>query len=636
MSLLEQINQPEDLKEVKISQLPELASEIRQTIISTVSMTGGHLASSLGVVELTIALLRTFDPTHDKIIWDVGHQCYAHKILTGRREKFDTLRQYEGLSGFPKICECGYDCFGTGHASTSISAALGMAKARDIKDEDYKVIAVIGDGSLTGGMAFEALNNAGHTKTDLIVILNDNEMSISPTVGGVLQHIDHLRATATYNRFRSDVADIVAKFGKQATRLIKRIEESAKTLIMDNMLFDSLGFRYFGPIDGHNIINLINTLQRVKNIGGPIAVHVVTQKGKGYKLAESNPTKFHSSSSFDITTGQSIRKKKNITYTGAFSKALINLGSKDKRIVAITAAMLDGTGVSDFQAEYPDRCFDVGIAEQHAVTFAAGLASQSMKPVLAVYSTFLQRGYDQIVHDVCLQNLPVIFALDRAGLVGADGPTHHGTFDFAYLRHIPNMAVMAPKDEAELQHMLKTAIDHDGPVALRYPRGEALGVPLPDELMSLPMGKAEIIRDGQDILLLAIGSMVYPAIEASEILERNNISTAVVNARFVKPLDKELIQSLALRIGRIMTIEEHVINGGFGSAVTEMIAESEDLSDIKIKLVGLPDQFIEHGDQKILLSKHGLTPEAIAQSAMQMLNPEKMELNNIGVKYSDC
>jgi 1-deoxy-D-xylulose-5-phosphate synthase len=626
MSLLELINKPEDLKEIQISKLPELAKEIRQTIISTISKTGGHLASSLGVVELTIALLRTFDLSKDKIVWDVGHQCYAHKILTGRRDKFHTIRQYSGLSGFPKICECNFDSFGTGHASTSISAALGIAKARDIKGEDFKVIAVIGDGSLTGGMAFEALNNAGHTKTDMIVILNDNEMSISPTVGGILKHIDNFRANATYNRFRKDIVDIVAIFGKRATKLIKRIEESAKILFVDGMLFDSLGFRYFGPIDGHNIVNLISILQSVKNIGGPIVIHVVTQKGKGYKFAESNPTKYHSSGSFDIETGQEINKKINISYTDAFSKALIKLASSDESIIAITAAMLDGTGISDFQEKFPKRCFDVGIAEQHGITFAAGLASQGMKPVFAVYSTFLQRGYDQVLHDVCLQNLPVVFALDRAGLVGADGPTHHGTFDFAYLRHIPNMVVMSPKDESELQHMLKTAIDWNGPISLRYPKGEAIGVPLPEELISLPIGKAELIKDGNDILLLAIGSMVYPTIEAAETLERNGISAAVVNARFVKPLDKDLIQSLAMRIGKVITIEEHAVSCGFGSAVTEMLTELGELNNLRIELLGLPDQFIEHGDRKILLMQYDLTSKGIALHAMQMLDYDKEEL----------
>ncbi len=627
MPLLDLINKPEDLKGIKISQLPDLADEIRQIIISTISKTGGHLASSLGVVELTIALLRTFDLNNDKIIWDVGHQCYAHKILTGRKEQFQTIRQYLGLSGFPKICECDYDCFGTGHASTSISAALGMAKARDIKGENFKVIAVIGDGSLTGGMSFEALNHAGHTKTDMIVILNDNEMSISPTVGGLLQHIDNFRTNATYNKFRKDVADIVSMFGKQATKMVKKIDETVKALIVDNMLFESLGFRYFGPIEGHNIVNLISILQRVKDISGPIVVHVVTKKGKGFSFAEDNPTKYHSSGSFDLQTGQSVKKSNKITYTEAFGNALIKLATNNRNIVAISAAMIDGTGLSEFQQRFPQRCFDVGIAEQHAVTFSAGLASQGIKPVLAVYSTFLQRGYDQIVHDVCLQNLPVVFALDRAGLVGADGPTHHGTFDFAYLRHIPNMVVMAPKDESELQHMLKTAIEYDGPIALRYPRGEGIGVQLTDELLSLPIGKAELIKDGNDILLLAIGSMVYPAIQSVENLEKEGISTAVVNARFVKPLDRGLIIPLAKRIGKVITIEEHAVSCGFGSAFAEMITEQYEFADIQIKMLGLPDQFVEHGDHKLLLSKYGLTSEGITQSAIQMIQLESQILN---------
>jgi 1-deoxy-D-xylulose-5-phosphate synthase len=618
LSILQRINNPDDLKSLKTSELTELADEIRDMIISTISNSGGHLASSLGVVELTIALLHTFDMNKDKLIWDVGHQCYAHKILTGRRDQFSTIRQCSGLSGFPKLAECEYDSFGTGHASTSISAALGMAKARDLKKEGFKVIAVIGDGSLTGGMAFEALNHAGHTKTDMIVILNDNELSISPTVGGFLQRLDEFRTGQAYNRFRREVADSLTAFSKSAVRLVKKIEESAKILLVDNMLFESLGFRYFGPISGHNIPNLINILQRIKEIKGPLIIHVVTEKGKGYKFAEKDPTRFHSASPFCVTDGSYIKKSGSISYTSAFSHALVDLASKDERIIAITAAMLDGTGVSEFKEKYPDRCFDVGIAEQHAVTFSAGLASQGMKPVFAVYSTFLQRGYDQIVHDVCLQNLPVVFAIDRAGLVGADGPTHHGTFDIAYLRHIPNMIIMAPKDEAELQKMLKTAVDCNSPCAIRYPRGEGVGVAMPKEIISLPVGKAEVIRDGNDILILAIGSMVYPAVDASEILEKHGISATVVNARFVKPLDKDLLLPLISRIGKVVTVEEHSLAGGFGSAVSEMMVESELFSETLMKHIGIPDQFIEHGDRKVLLRNLGLSSEGIAKTVMEM------------------
>lgn len=625
MSVLERINNPEDLKTLKILELPELAKEVRQAIISTISKTGGHIASSLGVVELTIALLRTFDLDKDKIIWDVGHQCYAHKILTGRRELFDTIRQCSGLSGFPKMSECEYDCFGTGHASTSISAAVGMAQARDLKNENFNVISVIGDGSLTGGMAFEALNHAGHTKTNMIVVLNDNELSISPTIGGFLQSIDNLRTSPAYNRFRNDVAELVKSFGNRATKLVKKLDESAKILLVDGMMFESLGFRYFGPVDGHNIDNLVRTFQRVKNIKGPLIVHVITQKGKGYEFAERDPTRFHSASPFDPTTGKEIKKSGKITYTDAFSDALVKLASKDDRVVVVTAAMLDGTGIKEFKNRFPKRCFDVGIAEQHAVTFSAGLASQGMKPIFAVYSTFLQRAYDQVIHDVCLQNLPVIFALDRAGIVGADGPTHHGTFDFAYMRHIPNMVVMAPKDEAELQHLLKTAVDWNGPVSIRYPRGEGVGVPLPDELVSIPIGKAELLKDGTDVLLLPIGSMVYPAIEASEILEKDGISSAVVNPRFVKPLDIELLLPLIARIGKVVTVEEHTLACGFGSAIAEMLTESG--VSANIRHIGIPDHFVEHGDRKILLNRYGLTSQGIVNTVMEMLeNNEKVLL----------
>jgi 1-deoxy-D-xylulose-5-phosphate synthase len=618
MSILEQISSREDLKGIDLDKLEELAEEIRQRIISVVSKTGGHLASNLGVVELTIAIHRAFDLSKDKIVWDVGHQCYTYKMLTGRLEKFNTIRQYNGLSGFPKTSESEFDSFGTGHACTAISAALGMAMARDFKGESSRVLAVVGDGAFTGGMAFEALNHAGEIRTDLIVIFNDNEMSISPTVGGLSQRIDRLRTAPIYNRFRRDTAELVARFGARATQLARRIEDSARTLLVNGMLFESLGFRYFGPVDGHDIPHLIDTFDRVKNISGPVIVHVVTQKGKGFEFAEKDPTRFHSASPFDISTGQSL-KKKGISYTDVFSSALVKLAAEDERILAITAAMPDGTGLIRFAEEFPDRFFDVGIAEQHAVTLAAGLASQGMKPVVAIYSTFLQRAYDQIVHDVCLQDLPVAFALDRAGLVGADGPTHHGTFDYAYLRHIPNMVVMAPKDEAELQNMLKTAIEWDGPIALRYPRSAGVGVPLPQEFVSLPIGKAELLREGGDVLLLAIGSMVYPAIEAAEMLAKNGISATLVNARFVKPIDRDLILPLIQHIGEVVTVEEHALSGGFGSAVMEMLAQEEETSSVHIRHIGIPDKFIEHGDRERLLQINGLTPDGIVESVSQML-----------------
>jgi len=622
LSILEQINSPEDLKEIDAGELEDLADEIRQKIISVVSRTGGHLASNLGVVELTIAMYRAFDMTQDKIVWDVGHQCYTHKILTGRADRFHTIRQYDGLSGFPKRSECDFDCFGTGHANTAISAALGMALGRDLKGESSRVLAVVGDGALTGGMAFEALNHAGHLKTDMIIIFNDNEMSISPTVGGLSQRINRLRMARTYNRFREDARELATRFGTRAVQLARRVEDSARTLFVNGMLFESLGFRYFGPVDGHDIYGLITAFNRAKNIEGPIIIHVITKKGKGYRFAEEDPTRFHSASPFDISTGKS-RKEKKATYTDAFSSALVKLAEADEQIITITAAMPDGTGVSKFMEKFPKRCFDVGIAEQHAVTLAAGLASQGLKPVFAVYSTFLQRGYDQVIHDVCLQNLPVTLALDRAGLVGADGPTHHGTFDFAYLRHIPNMVLMAPKDEAELQLMLKTAIDWPGPAAIRYPRSAGVGVPLPQELTSLPIGEAELLQEGQDVLLIAIGSMVYPAVEAAEALAENGISAAVVNARFVKPLDRELILPLIRSIKKVVTIEEHALSGGFGSGVAEMLVQEKEMSDIQIGHIGIPDKFIEQGNREHLLQLNGLTSDGIFQFVLQMLGSEE-------------
>lgn len=622
MSILERINSPEDLKGIELGELEELAEEVRQKIISVVSDTGGHLASNLGVVELTIAIHKVFDIGSDKLVWDVGHQCYTHKILTGRSDCFHTIRQYGGLSGFPKISESEYDDFGTGHASTAISAALGMALARDLKGESSKVLAVVGDGALTGGIAFEALNHAGHARTDLIIVFNDNEMSISPTVGGLSRRIDRLRTAPIYNRVRRDTAELVAKFGPLATQLAHRIDDSARALLVDGMLFESLELRYFGPVDGHDLPLLIDTFNRIKDIRGPIIVHVVTKKGKGYSFAEENPTKFHSASSFDVSTGESTRKKEP-SYTDAFGDALIKLATEDERIVAITAAMPNGTGVRKFMEVFPDRCFDVGIAEQHAVTLAAGLASQGMRPVVTVYSTFLQRAYDQIIHDVCLQNLPVTFALDRAGLVGADGPTHHGTFDYAYLRHIPNMTLMAPKDEGELQHMLKTAIQCNGPAAIRYPRAAAIGVPMLQELISLPIGKAELLREGRDVLLLAAGSMVYPAMEAAETLSENGVSAAVINARFVKPLDKDMILSLIQDIGKVITIEEHVLHGGFGSAILEMLVEENKICSIQIGHMGIPDEFVKHGERERLLQMNGLTPDGIHKFTLKMLTTDE-------------
>ncbi len=622
MSILEQIKGPDDLKKVSLSQLDRLAQEIRDKIIAVVSKTGGHLASNLGVVELTIALHRVFDVKNDKIVWDVGHQCYTHKMLTGRCCDFETIRQHGGLCGFPKITESKFDSFGTGHACTAISAALGLALARDLKGESYRTIAVVGDGALTGGMAFEALNHAGTLRKNLIVVFNDNEMSISPTIGGFMQRIDRLRSSQRYNRFRREVADMAAKFGPLATQIARRIDDSARTLLVNGMLFEALGFRYFGPVDGHDIAGLMDTFERLKNIEGPKIVHVVTKKGKGYKPAEDDPTRFHSASSFDVSTGQSPKPKKP-SFTDIFSETIIKLAETDKRIVAITAAMPDGTGLVKFAKKYPDRFFDVGIAEQHAVTMSAGLALQGMRPVVAIYSTFLQRAYDQILHDVCLQDLPVTFALDRSGLVGADGPTHHGTYSFAFLRHIPNIAIMTPKDEAELQSMLKTAIELPGPVALCYPRASGVGAQLSQEITSLSVGKAEILREGKDVLILAIGSMVYPALEASEMLEKEGIFVTVVNSRFVKPLDRDLLIPLIRRTGKVVTIEEHSISCGFGSAVSEMMVQEKGTSGVMVEHIGIPDKFIEHGDRNLLLEMCGLTPTGIVESIKKMLENEE-------------
>lgn len=618
MSFLEQLNNPDDLKKIDLNQLGNLAQEIRQKIISVISKTGGHLASNLGVVELTIALHRVFDIGKDKIVWDVGHQCYAHKILTGRCNNFDTIRQFGGLCGFPKTTESPYDSFGTGHACTAISAALGMTIARDLSGKSYKVIAVVGDGALTGGMSFEALNHAGHLRKNLIVIFNDNEMSISPTVGGFLQPIDRLRTSQRYNRFRKEIADMASRFGSLATQLAKKIDDSAKTFLTNGMLFEALGFRYFGPVEGHDIPGLIDTFERVKNIQGPIIIHIVTKKGKGYKYAEDDSAKFHSASSFDVSTGQSSGIKK-LSYTDVFSSTLIKLAESDDRIVTITAAMPDGTGLTRFMKKYPERSFDVGIAEQHAVTMAAGLAMQGMKPVVTIYSTFLQRAYDQIIHDVCLQNLHVTLALDRSGLVGADGPTHHGAFSFAYLRHIPNITVMTPKDESELQSMIKTALDHHGPAAVCYPRSSGIGVHIPENIESIPIGASETLRTGHDVLLLPVGSMVYPSLKAAEALEKDGISAAVVNARFVKPIDKDSLIPLIRQIKKVITIEENSVRCGFGSAILEMLAQENEIYDINMDFMGIPDQFVEHGERDILLQMFGLTPEGIAQSVYKML-----------------
>ena len=626
--MLETINSPSDLRKVPAADLPKLVDELRETIIGTVSKTGGHLAPSLGVVDLTVALHYAFDTPRDKIIWDVGHQAYAHKLLTGRRDQFKTLRQYGGISGFPKREESPYDNFNVGHASTSISAALGMVAARDIKGEDFRVVAVIGDGSISAGLAFEGLNQAGHLKKNLIVILNDNEMSISPNVGALSAYLNRMMTGNFYTKLRQETKQFlqnIPRVGESMFNIAKKAEESIKGFMAPGLLFEELGFQYVGPIDGHRMDHLLETFRNIKDFTWPVLVHVITKKGKGCEFAESNPSQFHGTPPFDPETGKAVVKKQKVmSYTDVFGRTMVKLAEDNDKVVAITAAMCDGTGLEQFAAQYPDRFFDVGIAESHGVTFACGLAAEGMRPVTAIYSTFMQRAYDQVVHDLCLQNLPVTLALDRAGIVGEDGPTHHGVFDIAYLRHLPNMVIMAPKDENELQHMLKTALEYHGPAALRYPRGTGLGVPMDQELKLLSIGKGEVLQDGDDVVIIAIGNMVRPAQEAGERLKAGGISAAVVNARFVKPLDEELILRLAKMTGRIVTVEEHVLQGGFGSAVLECF-ENNRLSAVKTLRIGLPDRFIEHGTQAVLRQKYGLDTDGIFASVRDFVEKTSLK-----------
>ncbi len=631
MGILDKINSPKDLKSLSLPELKQLAKEIRKEIIQTVAKTGGHLAPSLGTVELTIALHYVFDAPRDKIIWDVGHQCYCHKILTGRRDSFYTLRQFGGISGFPNPNESIYDVFTTGHASTSISAALGIATAGHLKKENTKVVAVIGDGAMTGGIAFEALNQAGELERDLIVVLNDNKMSISPNVGAFSSFLSRRLTSRTFRKFKKEIERFLSSLpgGENLIHFVKRSEDSLKTLFTPGMLFLALRFDYLGPIDGHNLEKLIRTFEHIKQMEGPILVHVLTVKGKGYKPAEENPTSFHGIGKFKIdseapykinhtrlplraTIGQEI-KDENPTYTEVFAKTLVRLAEADKRIVGITAAMPEGTGLYLFKRHFPERFFDVGIAEQHAVTFAAGLATQGLKPVVAIYSTFLQRAYDQIIHDVCLQKLPVVFAIDRGGIVGEDGPTHHGLFDLSYLRIIPHMVIMSPKDENELSHMLKTAIEYQAPIALRYPRGRGFGVKLDEVLKKLPIGEAEVLIPGEGlVILLAIGHMVYPALDAVRSLQEDGLYPTLVNTRFIKPIDKSLLLKLSKNCKAIITIEENMLMGGFGSAVIEALQELN--IQVPVKRLGLPDKFVEHGSQSILRERYGLYVKGIYTS----------------------
>ena len=622
MGLLEKINSPADLKKLKPGDFPALAEEIRELIIEVVSKTGGHLSSNLGVVELTIALHYLFDAPKDKIVWDTSNQTYTHKLLTGRRNEFPTLRQYGGLSGFAKREESVYDVFNAGHAGTGMSAAVGIAEARDLRGEDYKVICVVGDGALTAGMSYEGLNHAGASKKDLLVILNDNEMSISKNVGALSSYLNRIITGQFVTRLKAEAKSIlraIPKIGASVIKAVERVEESAKGLIAPGILFEELGFRYVGPIDGHNITHLLETLENVKKLKGPILVHVITKKGLGYEPAETDSVFFHSAPPFIRETGEPRKRSSIPSYTTVFSNTLIKLAKEDKRIVGITAAMCDGTGLGKFAKEFPDRYYDVGIAEQHAVTFAAGLAVQGLKPVVGIYSTFLQRAYDQVLHDVCVQNLPVVLCIDRGGLVAEDGTTHHGVFDYAYLRHIPNMTVMAPKDENELQHMIKTAIDHPGPIAVRYPRGSGVGVPLAKVIQPIPIGQGDLLLEGDELAIIAVGYPVHQALKAAAILEEEaGIRVSVVNARFVKPLDRSLICRVAQRSKYLITAEEHALQGGFGSAVLECLAD-EDIRPLAIRRIGIPDQFVDQGPQDLLRQKHGITVGRIVAEAKDLL-----------------
>jgi len=623
---LNTINSPGDLKKLKEEELAVLAVEIRQFLIETVAKTGGHLASNLGCVELTLALHYCFNSPFDKIIWDVGHQAYTHKILTGRRDEFPTQRQYHGLCGFPKRSESPHDAFGAGHASTSISAGLGMAVAGSLKAEGSKVIAIIGDGALTGGIAFEALNQAGHLRKDFIVVLNDNDMSISENVGAFSAFISRKLTGSYFRDLKKEMQGLlksIPAIGNNILHFAKRAENSLKGFLTPGILFEALGFEYIGPIQGHDLPQLIEVFQNSRKVEGPVLIHVMTKKGKGYPPAEANPAAFHGIGPYDVKTGEALAAKSAImTYTAIFGETMVKLAEEDPKILAITAAMPDGTGLSAFAKSFPSRFFDVGIAEQHALTFAAGLAVEGFKPVAAIYSTFAQRAYDQVFHDICLQKLPVTLALDRAGLVGDDGPTHHGVFDLSYLRHLPGMTIMAPKDENELQHMIKTSIYSDRPIAVRYPRGRGYGITMDPSPLTLEIGRGELLGEGEDLAIIAIGSTVYPALEAAKLLYRKGIRATVINARFVKPLDRDLIIGAALRTGNVISVEENALQGGFGSAILELL-EMEGIRGIKVKRLGVPDRYIEHGSQQQLRQDLGLDATGIAAAAEVFLSGER-------------
>ena len=609
--VLEKINNPNDIKNLDKEELPLLAEEIREFLIRTISEGGGHLASNLGVVELTMAMHLVFDLPEDKMIWDVGHQAYTHKLLTGRRENFASLRKFGGMSGFPKRCESSCDCFDTGHSSTSISAGLGYVAARDLQGEDYSVISVIGDGSLTGGMAYEAMNNAARLKTNFIIVLNDNNMSISENVGGMSEYLGSLRTNDAYQELKQGVTDTLKKipvYGDRVVQKIKRTKSGIKQLFIPGMLFEEMGLTYLGPVDGHNLDRLIRAFHEARKVNGPVLLHVFTKKGKGYAPAERHPARFHGAEPFDISTGVPLHKRAKANYTDVFATVMRKLGDRQENLVAITAAMPDGTGLKRFKNVFPDRFFDVGIAEQHAVTFAAGLAAGGMLPVVAVYSSFLQRAFDQIVHDVCIQNLHVIFAIDRAGLVGSDGETHQGIFDLSYLSLIPNLCVMAPKNKWELSDMMKFAVSYDGPIALRYPRGEAYDG-LMEHRAPVVYGKSELLYDEERIALVAVGSMVKTAHEVRQNLKRKGFECTLINARFVKPLDEGRLLELTKEHKLIVTLEENVLDGGFGEHVSEFYEEIG--SDVQVLNIALPDAYVEHGNVEVLKQECGIDAETI-------------------------
>ncbi|ACA55976.1 1-deoxy-D-xylulose-5-phosphate synthase [Clostridium botulinum] len=618
-NILDKYQDFDSIKSMSINELNQFSYEIREFLIDNVSKTGGHLASNLGVVELTLSIFNVFDLNKDKIIWDVGHQAYVHKILTGRKDKFNTLRQYGGLSGFPKKCESPYDAFETGHSSTSISAALGMARARDIKGEDNKVIAVIGDGALTGGMAFEALNDLGFNKTDLIIILNDNQMSIAENVGGMSSYLSKVRLDPTYNKLKKEVNNTLNKIpnvGKGMARSLERVKNGIKQMIVPGMFFENLGIKYLGPIDGHDIKELSKVMKMAKDIKGPVLIHTITKKGKGYAYAEKKPDKFHSIGSFDCTSGE-INSKACLSYSGVFGEELTKIGKEDKRVVAITAAMKDGTGLRKFAETFPKRFFDVGIAEQHAVTLAAGIATEGLKPVFAVYSTFLQRAYDQILHDICIQNLPVVFAIDRAGIVGSDGETHQGIFDLSYLSSLPNMTIIAPKCLEEMKPMLKWALNQNSPVAIRYPRGGDIKSLEMTPIKNMKKGKWEVICEEGDIAIIATGKMVQHAIIAREKLKEYGIKSTIVNANFINPIDKELIKNFVKKGYKIVTVEDNVIKGGFGSLVLQYISELK--ANNTVLNLGFKDKFVPHGSTDILYKIEGLDPEGIVKNIIKII-----------------